>query len=198
MILTPAQQDGLAELINIAFARTAASLSELTSQRVLLAPPDVAIHPSHELVQVLAGMVRNDVATVHQVFNGALDGDALLLLDYESAVHLTELLTNDDSHNRLDSSAREVLTEVGNILLNACLSMFGDLLHTHLAFSVPRLKVEALEGVLNELIAGKQDLRYALVVYTGFRLGDSAVAGYLVLVLGVTSLDRLLQAIGEA
>ncbi|HEX6291234.1 MAG TPA: hypothetical protein VFZ66_18765 [Herpetosiphonaceae bacterium] len=198
MILTIEQQDGLAELINIAFSRTAASLSELTSQRVLLNVPDVAVYPSGELVPTLAKMIHNDVATIHQVFHGPMEGDALLLLDYQSAVLLTELLTNDSSVQRLDSSAREVLTEVGNILLNACLSMFGDLLHTHLAFSVPRLKVEALQIMLNQLIAGKEELRYALVIYTGFRLRSSAVNGYLVLVLGVASLNRLLEALEEA
>jgi chemotaxis protein CheC len=197
MILTPEQQDGLSELINIAFSRTAASLSDLTGERVMLDVPDVAVYPSSELVQTLSGMVRSDIATVHQVFHGPIQGDALLLLDYDSAVLLTELLTNEPAQ-RLDTSAREVLTEVGNILLNACLSMFGDLLHTHLAFSVPRLKVEALQVMLNELIASNEELRYALVVYTGFRLRDSAVTGYLVLVLGVASLDRLLQALKEA
>jgi chemotaxis protein CheC len=198
MILTAEQQDGLTELINIAFSRTAASLSELTGQRVLLDVPDVAIYPGNTLVHTLAEMIRNDVATVHQVFHGSMEGDALLLLDYDSAVMLTVLLTNEPLINRLDSSAREVLTEVGNILLNACLSMFGDLLHTHLAFSVPRLKVEGLQVMLNELIAGKEELRYALVVYTDFRLRDSAVNGYLVLVLGVGSLDRLIQGLEEA
>ena len=195
MILTVEQQDGLSELINIAFSRTAASLSELTDQRVFLDVPEVALYPTHELVAALGSMVRNDVATVHQVFDGQLTGDALLLLDYESAVLLTELLTNESSGQRLDSSAREVLVEVGNILLNACLSMFGDLLHVHLAFSVPRLQVEALQVLLNELIAGKEELRYGLVVYTGFRLRNSTINGYLVLVLGVASLDRLLHAV---
>ncbi len=198
MILTREQQDGLSELINIAFSRTAASLSELTDQRVLLDVPEVVLHPSHELVSVLSGMVRNDVAAVHQVFNGLMAGDALLLLDYESAVLLIELLTNESSGKRLDSSAREVLVEVGNILLNACLSMFGDLLHVHLAFSVPRLQVEGLQVMLNDIIAGKEELRYALVVYTGFSLRSGTVNGYLVLVLGVASLDRLLQAVAEA
>ena len=195
MILTAEQQDGLSELINIAFSRTAAALSELTEQRVLLDVPEVALHPSHELLAAMGSMVRNDVATVHQVFSGQMAGDALLLLDYESAVLLTELLTNEAPGKRLDSSAREVLVEVGNILLNACLSMFGDLLHIHLAFSVPRLQVEALQVMLNELISSKEELRYALVVYTGFHLRNSTINGYLVLVLGVASLDRLLHAI---
>ena len=81
-----------------------------------------------------------EVASIHQVFGGPVAGDALLLLNHEGAVQLADLLT--DGHapsNRLDESAREVLTEVGNILLNACLGMFGNLLDVHVSFSVPRL-----------------------------------------------------------
>ena len=38
-----------------------------------------------------------------------------------------------------------------------------------------------------------EGLRYALVVYTAFRLRDSSVQGYLVIALNVVSLDRLIQ-----
>ncbi|HEX5883304.1 MAG TPA: hypothetical protein VFY67_02045, partial [Pyrinomonadaceae bacterium] len=94
----------------------------------------------------------------------------------------------------LDESAREVLTEVGNILLNACLGMFGNLLNVRVTFSVPRLHLETLD----ELIASttdKPEMHYALVVYTAFQLRDSSVKGFLVIVLSVTSLDRLIQEV---
>jgi chemotaxis protein CheC len=88
-----------------------------------------------------------------------------------------------------------VLTEVGNILLNACLGMFGNLLHIQVSFSVPRLHLESLNSVLKSLVIGKEELRYALVVYTAFRMRDSEVTGYLVIVLGVASLDRLIREV---
>jgi chemotaxis protein CheC len=194
MELTDQQKDALSELINIAFSRTAASLSELTGHRVVLDVPQVAIFPIEELSAELGKFLPAEVATVHQVFTGPVTGDALLLLNYDGAITLTDLLTDEQiGSQRLNTSAREVLTEVGNILLNACLGMFGNLLQVHVSFSVPRLHLETLDALLKSLMVGSEGLRYALVVYTAFRIRDSAVSGYLVIALNVASLDRLIQ-----
>lgn len=198
MLLTAEQNDALTELINIGFARTAASLSELTGCRVLLEAPLVSIHPMRELGTKLASFVDGEVATVQQIFTGPVSGNALLLLNQEGAVMLTDLLSPQESLHttyRLDASASEVLTEVGNILLNACLSMFGNLLQIQISFSVPHLHLDAVDGLLNSLVIGKEEMRYAMVVYTAFHLRENAVRGYLVIVLSVASLDCLLEAI---
>lgn len=199
MLLTEEQLDALTELINIGFARTATSLSDLTGYRVMLEVPEVSIHPITELSAKLASFVEGEVATVQQIFTGPVSGNALLLLNYDGAVMLTDLLSPSGGAQtqRLDTSAAEVLTEVGNILLNACLGMFGNLLQIQISFSVPHLHLDALDGLLNSLIIGKEELRYAMVVYTAFHLRDNAINGYLVMVLGVASLDCLIQAIDE-
>ena len=196
MVLTEKQSDAIAELINIAFARTASSLSEMSGYRVLLDPPAIDIQPIRDLPHVLGTLINEEVATVHQIFSGPVSGDALLVLNYEGAVQLTDLLCAQQSHSgQLDISAREALTEVGNILLNACLGMFGNMLQVHVSFSVPRLHLESLENLLGSITIGSEELRYAVVVSTAFHIKDSAVSGYLVLVLGVSSLDRLIRAI---
>ncbi|HKG59919.1 MAG TPA: hypothetical protein VKB05_09170 [Pyrinomonadaceae bacterium] len=196
MKLTERQRDALSELINIAFARTGAALSELTGHRVLLDPPEVAVYRSEELRGALAKFVPGDVASIHQVFAGPVAGDALLLLNYAGAVQLTDLLTDEDKpSNFLDESAREVLTEVGNILLNACLGMFGNLLNVHVTFSVPRLHLETLDELLASITSDKAEMHYALVIYTAFQIRDSSVKGFLVIVLSVASLDRLIQEV---
>ncbi len=190
------QQDALTEVINIAFLRAAASLSELTGHRVLLDPPNVAIYPIQELSHALRDIVRGDIATVHQIFTGAVAGDALLILSYEDAATLAHLLVDEHpSQAKLGASDREVLMETGNILLNACLGTFGNLLQVRITFTVPRLHLESLDGLLDTLIIGSEELRYGLVVFTNFRLRDSAIGGYLVIVLGVASLDRLMEEI---
>ena len=38
-------------------------------------------------------------------------------------------------------------------------------------------------------------MRFAIIVYTSFRIRESAVTGYLVLVLSVVSLNRLIEEI---
>ena len=196
MELTPQQQDALIELLNIGFGRAAASLSQLTGHRVVLDVPEVSIHPMGAVRQALAKVVSDDVASVHQIFSGPVGGDALLILNHEAAGILKQLLTDEPALPLpLDASAREVLTEVGNILLNACLGTFGNLLDVQVSFSVPRLDLDTLEGVLQSLIVHREGMRYALLVHAGFKLRDAAVTGYLVIVLSVASLDRLLKAV---
>jgi chemotaxis protein CheC len=196
MQLTERQNDALTELINIAFSRTAASLSELTGHRVILDVPKIEIHPVNELSMRLGKFLPAELASVHQVFTGPLTGDALLLLNYDGAVMLTDLLTDEAvrSH-RLNESAREVLTEVGNILLNACLGAFGNLLEVRVSFSVPRLHLEKLGDLVRSLVIEKEELRYAIIVYTAFHVRDSAISGYLVIALNVVSMDRLIHEV---
>ena len=89
-----------------------------------------------------------------------------------------------------------MLTEVGNILLNACLGTFGNLLQVQVSFSVPHLEPRhAVRRSSSSLIVNREGLRYALVVHAGFRLRDAEVTGYLVIVLSVASLDRLIRAV---
>jgi len=196
MELTPVQHDALIELLNIGFGRAAASLSELTGHRVLLEVPHVSIHPIQELKEALRAFVDDQVATVHQIFSGPVGGDALLVLDFKAAGMLKELLTNEPPLPLpIDASGREVLTEVGNILLNACLGTFGNILQVQVSFSVPHLNLDTLNAVMRSLLVNREGLRYALVVHAGFRLRDAEVRGYLVIVLSVASLDRLIRAV---
>ena len=198
MELTVAQQDALVELLNIGFGRAAASLSQLTGHRVLLDVPQVSLHAIEEVGDALERTVTGHVASVHQIFSGPVGGDALLILDESGAAILKELLTNEPALPlSIDASAREVITEVGNILLNACLGTFGNLLKVQVSFSVPHLSIANVTGLLESLLISHQGIRYALIVHAGFRLRDTQVTGYLMIVLSVASLDRLIRAVED-
>jgi len=194
--LTTVQEDALMELINIGFGRAAAALSKLTGHRVQLEVPQVAMCPIDEMADRLRPMLANDLATVHQIFSGPVDGDALLVLDQHSAAILKELLTNEPALPlEIDRSAREVVTEIGNILLNACLGTFGNLLKVQVSFSVPHLTLDTLDSVVRSIAVDREGLRYALIVHSSFRLRNSSLTGYLVIVLGVASIERLIRAL---
>ena len=198
MILSDKQRDALTELLNIAFARTASSLSELSGDRVNLDVPEIQMCPIDQLPNTISSLVREEIATVHQIFSGPVAGDALLLLNYSGAVSLTDLLSEaSERTGTLDESAREAITEIGNILLNACLGVFGNLLKVQVSFSMPRLHLESLDQLLRSITIGSEELRYAVVVSTAFHVKKSAISGYLIIVLGVSSLDRLISAVED-
>jgi chemotaxis protein CheC len=196
MELSENQKDALTELINIGYARAAGALSELTGHRIHLEVPKVAIHPLNEISTMLRDVIDGDVASVNQVFSGPVSGNALLLLDEKAALILNQLLMNDSTPApTLDAGVREVITEVGNILLNACLGIFGNLLQVQVTFSVPRMSVDSVEAVLNSITVREQELRYALMIHTRFNVRAGNVSGFLVIILGVTSLDRLMAEV---
>ena len=196
MHISTAQHDALVELLNIGFGRAGASLSKLTGQRVLLEVPQVAVRPVDQLNQMVSELVKDEVASVHQAFSGPVGGDAMLLLDPTAASVLKELLTDEPALPLdLDVSAREVLTEVGNIVLNACIGTFGNLLKVPVSFALPDIDVASLHVILERLQKDRIGLRYALVITSAFRLRDSEVTGYVVIVLTVESLTRLLIAL---
>ena len=193
MELTTSQQDALTELINIGYARAAAALSDLTGHRISLEVPEVAIHLIGEIREKLQRVIKGEVASVNQVFSGPIRGNAILLLDREAALLLNSLLTDRPDVSELDGAAREVITEVGNIVLNACLGAFGNLLKVQVSFTVPYLQIEHVERVLRSITVDGDELEYALIIHTRFHMRASNVSGYLVIILGVTSLETLLE-----
>lgn len=194
MELTPDQKDALTELINIGYGRAAGALSELTGYRITLEVPQVTMHAVAKIAPILENEIKSDVASVDQVFTGPIAGTALLLLDQQAAVALSQLMTDERSNTReLDSNGREIITEVGNILLNACLGVFGNLLQVPINFAVPHLLIDSVTDVMNAVgKQAKEHIDYGLMIHTRFSVKMNNVTGYLVIVLGITSLDRLL------
>jgi chemotaxis protein CheC len=80
-------------------------------------------------------------------------------------------------------------------VLNACIGTFGNMLEVPISFSVPDVDVTDVHNVIDRMLESGDALRYALVITAGFRLRDSAVTGYVVIVLTVQSLKRLLDAL---
>lgn len=195
MRLNETELDALSELVNIGFGRAANALSTLVGRRVLLEAPQVSVYPINELEKVLADLGKSEITNVHQVFRGKLAGDAMLLMDASSASILVDLLAGGSGKpHDLDASDRETLVETGNILLNAFIGSFGNLLRVHIIFTVPRLKLESLKDMLTTLSVDNREVEYALIVRIHFRLAQGDVSGYMVIVMGIQSLETLFEA----
>lgn len=189
--------DALTELFNIGLHRAAASLSELTSQRIIVDLPELWVCPLDQMHGRLTGVMGGELATVHQVFTGAMRGDAVLVLEYDNASRLAALMTKGGvaAAGRLDQSAREVLSEVGNIILGSCLSAFGDMLRVSVSFAVPRMHVESLDDLLQSLVVEDGELQIALLAATRFRLTDQEVGGHLIIGIGLASLEVIARSL---
>lgn len=185
-------------MINIGYGRAAAALCDLTGERITLEVPKVDVYFIEELRSALLEVFKGEVWSVHQVFSGLLNGHALLLADEKAAHTLTKLILRGESYEGKErAAAEEVLSEVGNIVLHGALGTCGDLLEMQVSFSVPGLRVEKVAELLNTVTVRSEGLQYALVIRTRFQILKREVSGYLVLVFGVTSFTRMMEAIEE-
>lgn len=195
MELTAKQRDTLTELINIAYARAAGALSDLTGHRITLAVPDVTIRRIDNVTPALEEVIEGEITCVNQFFGGPISGNAILLFDKSAAQLLTRLLTGDPKAVIYDESARDTMIELGNIVLNACLGAFGNLMHVNLKFTVPQLQVDEIESVLRSIRIQDEKFEYAMMIRTRFDLRASDISSFLVILLGVTSLERVFEGL---
>ena len=199
MNLDAFENDALTELFNVGLHRAAASLSEITGKRIIVEPPRLWIMRAEDVESRLKELLSGELAAVHQVFGGAVAGDAALLLEQEKAAQLARLVTEGHAGNggRLDQSAREVLAEMGNIVLGACLSGFGDMLDVPVSFYVPTIRVDSLKTVLQSLLTESSDVQFAVIVATQFRVSEVEVNGYMIIAVGAKSLERINKALAD-
>lgn len=197
MNLDEFQTDALTELFNVGLHRAAASLSEITGQRVTMDNPRLWICRADEAEVRLRDLLSGELAAVHQVFGGAVAGDAALLLEQNKAAELARLVTAGSaaSGGRIDQSAREVLAELGNIVLGSCLSGFGDMLDVPVSFYVPTIRIDTLRTVLQSLISEATGVQFAVIVATQFRVSGLEVNGYMIIAVGAKSLERINKAL---
>ncbi len=193
MNLTLDQKDALAEVIHIGYGRAAAALSAMTHQRVQLLAPRLDVLPVSELRAHLSELLGQRVACVNQTFVGPITGHAMLLFEQSAALELSKILDETAKNEILDGHTRDILTETGNVLLNACLGVFGSMLQVQLNFAVPSLHVDDTVSFLGSIVSRDEPLKHAVVVQTRFSLRDTDVSGALLIVLGVTSLERVLK-----
>ena len=195
MKLTERQTELLKELINIGYGRSAAALSDLTGERITLEVPKVAVCGLDETCTELGEVFRGEVWSVNQVFSGTLTGHALLLVEEESARVLAQRVLGEQLPPQGRTAMREVLTEIGNILLQGALGICGDVLQIQVAFSVPGLRVDEVETLLSSMLVQSAGLQYALLVQTKFEIVTRQMSGYMVAAFGGTSFERLLEAL---
>jgi chemotaxis protein CheC len=190
--------DALQELMNIAFGQAAAELAEVIDISVSLSFPKLRTLKISELHSYISqnshGKAKSNI--VEQSFRGNADGIAYLIFPYGTERDFLSLFNYDsDSGDFLTDVEKEVLSEVGNILIGACVSRMFDLLSTSVTYKPPHTSI----GVqLTENFAyGFSDTDFAIMLKTSFVLSEKSIEGYLFLVNSQSSVEPLKKALAE-
>ena len=193
--LTELQKDALGELFNIGMGRASASLSEMVGEEVELSVPLVEILPYSEAIENISITVGQEVTAVRETFKGAFWGDALLLFPENQSLQLVKALLKDHDLplDILTEMEQEALTEVGNIILNACLGSLANIFEKNLEFELPQYCHGSCIEVLKQENRPMQENKDegVLLIQMNFSLQKTKVNGYLTLLMDVDSMQAL-------
>jgi len=189
--LTDLHLDALSEVFNIGAGRAAASLSEIVGEEVKLSVPSVEIRRSEELNVQALQLEQSHFGIVKQQFSGTFSAEASLLFSEESALEIMrDMMGSQMSVEELAEFEQEAMCELGNIILNACLSAMADMLVIQLESSLPTYTVYSADEVIQNIV-DLEDQVYILILHINLEIERRQVNGRLIFLFSSGSLSSL-------
>lgn len=185
--LTDLERDALAELSNIAMARAASSLRQMTRSEVLLAVPSVDILTRAAATKLVARPDNPRLVAVRQDFAGAFAGRALLIFPEKSSLELVRAVVGRQlSLEDIVDLEDEALAETGNIILNSWVATIANILKSALKMSLPIVIRGESQHVFESAVSS-----LVLFLHIKFEIRQKEIGGYVALLMDIPSLDHL-------
>ena len=197
MALTDIQLDALTEIFNIGAGRAASSLSEIVGSEVLLSVPRVEFYLARDINAQVLSLSSARLGSVQQNFTGPFRMAASLLFTEERALEIVqEMLGSQVQREDLVEYEQEAMCEVGNIILNACLSAMADMLSVAFESTLPEYSSDVTEAVI-ERIVSDIDNPLMLVLHMNMVIEKRGSQGTLIFWLSSSSLQELIDHLDE-
>jgi chemotaxis protein CheC len=192
--LSEMQFDLLKELFNLGIGAAANSLSQLVNQEVLLSVPDIIFETPEQLANRLGA--GQDVFSVSQSMEGSFAMHSMIIFNPEDSFDVVkQMLDQHLSDETLAELQSEALSEIGNIVLNSCISVIAEALGESFAIQPPIFRDTKTEHLLDESMDSKDGLLISILVK--MELKNSAVNGHLVFILNADSMENLYKTLNS-
>jgi chemotaxis protein CheC len=194
--LSEEHRDALQEVANIAMGEAGASLAQLLGTFVRLSVPRIQISGAASLPDLLGKLLGSGqrVTAVRQSFLSRVQGEAIVLFGEAGCAEVADLMGYESS--LAAGERREVLLDVANMLVGACLGGIFRQFHIDPGFSAPSLLAE--NTPCEELLDARTlNWSHALMVEVHFGLETSTFSCHLVLLLPERSIDAIRDALAQ-
>ncbi len=201
-VLTIDEKDILQEVMNIAFGKASADLAEVIDIYVVLNIPQIDLMNGEEFACYLQSELQEYtmINLVEQNFWGSFKGTAMLIFPSGSEKELLSVL-EDDQETLLESDniaalEKEVLLEVGNILIGACVGKIAELLEDVVTYSPPHVVTKrATDSLASNNGFGANTT--AILLKTTFAFERKNIDGLLFILSSVESFQWLKEALNQ-
>lgn len=193
LILDEMQHDALGEIFNIGVGRAASSLSLIVNDEVLLTAPEVTLVRIDQAAKLLQSAELQQFSSVSQTFSGPFEAQALLVFPETNALEIVRLMVGPHmSIEELAEFEQEAMCEIGNIILNACMSSLADIFKVSFNSTLPLHRfgnaenLPVLEGDENQMV---------LLLQVDMVISQQHIQGHILFLLSVSSMNSLLACL---
>ena len=184
--------DAVAEVLNVGMGSAAAALSEMINDEVNLSVPGVEFVSRLEATHIIGSKAKTNVSGVHQNFQGAFGGDAMLLFPEEQSLELVRAVLQQDDMalQDLTDMEQEAMTEIGNVILNACLCSMADMFGKEMLGDIPEFVEGSLAQVFSTEGGLEQTEAIVLLLNMDFAVDTKSIQGYVTFLMDVNSVGQ--------
>lgn len=192
--LNELQMDLLKEAFNLGVGQAAYALSEIAGgEEIELSVPDLSIKTISDLAAEVTEHAGEDVCGVSEDFSGPFSGTALMLYSQEESLELVRIMLHETIPvEQLSEMEGEALCEVGNIVLNACISSLANLFECEIQTDIPKLHMGLCIDVLEKAMHMTED---ASVIHLrmDFNLSKHRLSGHIGFFIGLASVKTIAE-----
>jgi chemotaxis protein CheC len=189
MLDEPTRTDALSELVNIGMGQAGDSLARMFNTFIHLSIPRIELVEPPQITAAITGMVGTDgpVVAVRQAFSSRIRGEAIAIYPAAGCDALADLVGYSDV------TSDELLLEISNILVGACVGALAAQFSLALSFSPPSILGRAS---VRELFDTRQlPWHRALIAEVNFGIVDRAFCCHLLTFWPDASIDMLMRAV---
>lgn len=191
---TETQLDALFEIFNIGVGRAAASMSAMTGESITLVVPTLDFCNARQIASVLSKDSTEHICCVSQRYEGGLETEALLVFPEASSMELVrEMLKGTVPFEVMHEMEQEAMSEIGNIVLNSCVSTFANILRVQFNAALPVFMRGLCTQVLDIPGYGGDDTVIALDI--SFTIEAKSIRGNMAFIFQLNSLDNFMQSV---
>ena len=205
--LTELEHDALLEIFNIGVGQAAAAMSGIVNEEVTMSVPSISFLSRGDAAQLLDEAHRNNAAGgggnssgnhasgericgVSQHYEGAFSTEALLMFPEFKSLEIVRLMVGEAVPlAELTGMEQEAMSEIGNIILNACVGTLANIFEHELQGSLPVYHLGTSDEILDA--TGTRADTVVMMLHIDFILQKHQIHGYVAFILDITALTDL-------
>ena len=193
-VLTELQHDALVEIFNMGVGNAANAMSHIVNEEVTMSVPTITFQSRTDAATSLSNKESRRICGVSQHYQGAFNTDAILMFPEEQSLEIVRLMVGDSvSTEELTEMEQEAMSEIGNIILNACVGILANIFKRELQGSLPSYLVGSSSDILAVNVDSSEDV--VMMLHIDFSLEKHQIHGYVAFLLDMTAMLDLQQHI---